>query len=101
MRHHGRATLICLALVLSSRSAGGRSSHVTPATLLAIDHWSHAVIEHTPGAPDAAVAFVRSLSVEARQDLDGGMALFLRALVGKSPVWSSAEEKRVVEIGVA
>jgi hypothetical protein len=85
---------------MSNHSAAGRSSHVTPATVLAIDHWSHAVVEHTPGVPDAAVTFVRSLSFEARQDLNGGMELFLRALIGKSPVWSSAEEERVVAIGV-
>jgi tetratricopeptide (TPR) repeat protein len=91
--------VIGLALVMSSRSAAGRSSHVTPATLLAIEHWSHAVLEHSPGAPDASVTFVRSLSFEARQDLNGGMELFLRALVGKSSAYSSAEEKRVVEIG--
>jgi len=96
-----RATLICFALVMTSRSAASRSSHVTPATLVALDHWSRAVIEHTPGMPDAAVTFVRSLSFEARRDLNGGMELFLRALVGKSTAFSSAEEKRVVEIGFA
>src|SRR5579864_326698 len=101
MEHHVRETLICLALVMISRGVAGRSSHVTPATVLAIEHWSHAVVEHTPGAPDAAVTFVRSLSYEARQDMDGGMQPFLRALLGKNPVWSSAEEKRVVEVGVA
>jgi tetratricopeptide (TPR) repeat protein len=94
------ARLILFAVVEGTLVAAGRAERVTPAAVLAVEHWSQAVNEHTPGQPDAAVTFVHALSFGAREALNAGMTLFMSALVGKAPVASSAEDKRVVEIGL-
>jgi hypothetical protein len=76
-----------------------RTNGVTATTVLAIEHWIDAVENHTPGAPDAAVANVWAMSPDARKELGKGLKLFLAGLSGKGVTTASDAEKRVATLG--
>jgi tetratricopeptide (TPR) repeat protein len=99
-----RATAIaCVAVWIAvvSRAAGGSSTGVTPATVLALESWVQAVKTHTPGRADQPVVVISALSFETREAMNAGMSLFFAALMGKHPNSDGNQAKRmVVDIGL-
>jgi tetratricopeptide (TPR) repeat protein len=89
------------SLPLGSSGAGGaKPKPITGATVVAIQSWVQAVKTHTPGRADGPVVAVAALTYEAREELNAGMAIFLRALLtrtyntGRNPA-----AKAIVDIG--
>lgn len=71
-----------LVLTLTLRSSGQQAGQgITGETAAAIGRWARSVKTHSPGRVDDAVDYVSALTYEDREELNGGMALFLRALL--------------------
>ncbi len=79
------ATVAGLVVSLTVVSSGaGAWKPIDGATVVALQAWVDAVKTHTPGRVDDPVRTVAAFSYETRVDLNAGMELFLRALLGRS-----------------
>jgi tetratricopeptide (TPR) repeat protein len=74
------AASLALSLILATPAPGQRTIPITDRTADAIRAWVEAINTHTPGTADDSVAYAAALSYEDREELNAGMALFLRAL---------------------
>lgn len=83
------------AILTAAPVAEPRAPQATAETALAIEHWSSAVLQHTPGKGDDAVALVRAMSFDTRAQLE----MFLYALAGKNAVIRSTAEQRIADVG--
>lgn len=71
--------IVSLTLVVSTQDL---RKTIDDASLAALRTWVNAVRTHTPGRADDSVLTVAGFSYETREDLNTGMGLFLRALMG-------------------
>lgn len=98
-----RAVLaICLVMLPATGSAVQGDVAIPAATVEAIDRWTGHVMSHVPGEADTAVRAVWSLTMEDRQTMHGGMALFLAAATAGNQITTKfPTDARIVATGVA
>jgi hypothetical protein len=94
---------LALALtVVSPRAEEQKPKAITGEIVSAVRSWVEAVRTHSPGRADAAVVAIAALSHEARERLDAGMMLFLRALLGAAyTTGGNTAARSVVDLGHA
>lgn len=79
MRIDRRLLVWCLVLVAGVPSSAA-AQRITKESNAALRRWVDAVNGHTPGEPDAAVAYVAGLTYSNRSELHPSFALFIRVL---------------------
>jgi tetratricopeptide (TPR) repeat protein len=91
------ATVLAGGIVLAQATKEGPRADV--GSLLIVERWSRAVLEHQPGREDAAVTFVNAMTPENRKRLAAGLDVFLRSLTKKVVTTMETEAKRLAELG--
>lgn len=98
-----RAVLaVCLVMLPATGSAAQGDVAIPAATVEAIERWTGHVMSHVPGQADTAVRAVWLLTMEDRQTMHGGMALFLAAVMAGNQITTEfPTDGRIVAVGVA
>ncbi|MEO8482753.1 MAG: hypothetical protein ABI634_11120 [Acidobacteriota bacterium] len=94
-----RIVLIAVAAIVIA-SSNVAAVKLGPEHLAALERWTAAIDQHTPGRRDGALTGIAALTYDQRHRLAEALELFFAALSGRATSTSNSAEERIALIGV-